>query len=241
MSLWYICTPLPPPVEKSVHFCSRDRQSVLITRSEERSGQNVLSLTMGDRPTSMLFFVVLVFVAIVQSLPLSDKLYGSHNDHNNPTNGGSSNRQDRYPASHTHRQFDETDTKGYPKNGDQNSVEEVHQQAKVNISLDGNLLSEYEKSNDTTLGDISELSRHKRSGNPFQNSHVIPCSFSDRHYCLNAGTCVLVAALDIKTCRCEIPYTGIRCEMIDVDYLMTQMNTRMGDHQRRHFSFGWHG
>ncbi|XP_033736249.1 uncharacterized protein LOC117324480 isoform X2 [Pecten maximus] len=201
---------------------------------------------MGDRPTSMLLFVVLLFVAIVQSLPLSDKLYGTHNDHGNPTNGGSSNSYrkdspDKYPASHTHHETGETDTKGYPGTGDEGTVGEVHQQAKVNISLDGSLLSEYEKSNDTTLGDISdmsELSRHRRSGNPFQNSHVIPCSYSDRHYCLNAGTCVLVAALDIKTCRCEIPYTGIRCEMIDVDYLMTQMNTRMGD--RRHISIGWY-
>ncbi|XP_060074345.1 uncharacterized protein LOC132554065, partial [Ylistrum balloti] len=215
-----------------------------------RSGQNVLSLTMGDRPTSMLFFVVLVFVAIVQSLPLSDKLYGTHNDYGSPANGGSSNTfkketRDKYPASpHTHNEFGDTDTKGYTGTADTGALEEINHQARVNISLDGSVLSEYEKSNDTTLGDISsmsEQSRHKRSGNPFQNSHVIPCSFSDRHYCLNAGTCVLVAALDIKTCRCKIPYTGIRCDMIDVDYLMTQMNTRMGDDHRRHFSFGWHG
>ncbi|XP_021343056.1 pro-neuregulin-3, membrane-bound isoform-like isoform X2 [Mizuhopecten yessoensis] len=205
---------------------------------------------MGDRPTSMLLFVVLVFVAIVQSLPLSDKLYGTHNDHGNPTNAGSTSKDtpDKYPPSpppsHTHQEFDDKDTKRYPSTGDQTVVEEVQQQAKVNISLDGSLRSDYEKSNDTTLGDISDMSehsRHRRSGNPFQNSHVIPCSYSDRHYCLNAGTCVLVAALDIKTCRCEIPYTGIRCEMIDVDYLMTQMNTRMSDEHRTHFSFGWHG
>ena len=32
-------------------------------------------------------------------------------------------------------------------------------------------------------------------------THVVPCVFADRFYCLNGGTCVFVGALDIKTCR----------------------------------------
>ncbi|BFZ11675.1 hypothetical protein BsWGS_14713 [Bradybaena similaris] len=31
--------------------------------------------------------------------------------------------------------------------------------------------------------------------------HVMPCEYKDRFYCMNAGTCVFVGALDIKTCR----------------------------------------
>ena len=31
--------------------------------------------------------------------------------------------------------------------------------------------------------------------------HVQPCSYKDRYYCMNGGTCVFVGALDIKTCR----------------------------------------
>ena len=32
-------------------------------------------------------------------------------------------------------------------------------------------------------------------------NHVRPCLRRDRYYCMNRGTCVFVAALDIKTCR----------------------------------------
>lgn len=31
--------------------------------------------------------------------------------------------------------------------------------------------------------------------------HVQPCTYADRFYCMNGGTCVFVGALDIKTCR----------------------------------------
>ncbi len=32
-------------------------------------------------------------------------------------------------------------------------------------------------------------------------THVVPCVYADRYYCLNGGTCVFVGALDLKTCR----------------------------------------
>lgn len=41
------------------------------------------------------------------------------------------------------------------------------------------------------------------SGGPIDitYTHVVPCVYADRYYCLNGGTCVFVGALDLKTCR----------------------------------------
>uniref|UniRef100_A0A0B7BBJ4 EGF-like domain-containing protein n=1 Tax=Arion vulgaris TaxID=1028688 RepID=A0A0B7BBJ4_9EUPU len=51
--------------------------------------------------------------------------------------------------------------------------------------------------------------------------HVMPCEHKDRFYCMNGGTCVYVGALDIRTCRCPIGYTGVRCELIDQEYILS--------------------
>ncbi|KAK3599644.1 hypothetical protein CHS0354_029105 [Potamilus streckersoni] len=52
------------------------------------------------------------------------------------------------------------------------------------------------------------------------SAHTSPCNAEDRHYCLNEGTCVFVGALEIKTCRCKMGYTGVRCEMINQEYIL---------------------
>ncbi|XP_046575611.1 uncharacterized protein LOC124283664 [Haliotis rubra] len=61
------------------------------------------------------------------------------------------------------------------------------------------------------------------SGGPIDitYTHVVPCVYADRYYCLNGGTCVFVGALDLKTCRCPMGYTGLRCEMIDQEYILS--------------------
>ncbi|XP_059174182.1 uncharacterized protein LOC131954481 [Physella acuta] len=51
--------------------------------------------------------------------------------------------------------------------------------------------------------------------------HVSPCELKDRHFCMHGGTCVFVAALDIKTCRCPLGYTGVRCAIIDQEYILS--------------------
>lgn len=163
----------------------------------------------------MLLVVVLV-VAIVQSLPLSGKLHGAPDDQQGLANGETTNTyHEETPkidtSSQTQRQTGETYKNEHPSAIKRNDakVEEVQQQPEnVNISIDGSLLSgKYDKSIGTSSEDISDLPemshmRYRRSGdNPFQNSHVSKCRHADRHYCLNSGTCLLVAALDIKTCR----------------------------------------
>ncbi|XP_045171507.1 uncharacterized protein LOC123533740 [Mercenaria mercenaria] len=55
-------------------------------------------------------------------------------------------------------------------------------------------------------------------------AHTSPCDYADRHYCLNGGTCVFLGALEMKTCRCKIGYTGLRCEMINQEFLLALLS-----------------
>ncbi|BFZ07066.1 hypothetical protein BsWGS_10105 [Bradybaena similaris] len=57
--------------------------------------------------------------------------------------------------------------------------------------------------------------------------HVMPCEHKDRFYCMSGGTCVFVGALDIKTCRCPIGYTGVRCELIDQEYILSLLTNTL--------------
>nr|AKP92778.1 EGF-like protein [Pinctada fucata] len=57
----------------------------------------------------------------------------------------------------------------------------------------------------------------------FDNTHVTPCDWEHRNYCHHGGICVFVDALDIRTCRCPIAYTGPRCERLDLGYMMRSM------------------
>lgn len=47
--------------------------------------------------------------------------------------------------------------------------------------------------------------------------------FAERHYCHNNGICGYIPSLDLKTCRCPMNYTGSRCEIMDIQYLMSQL------------------
>lgn len=47
--------------------------------------------------------------------------------------------------------------------------------------------------------------------------------FAERHYCHNNGKCSYIPSLDLKTCRCPMNFTGSRCEMMDIQYLMSQL------------------
>uniref|UniRef100_A0A0B7A7A2 EGF-like domain-containing protein n=1 Tax=Arion vulgaris TaxID=1028688 RepID=A0A0B7A7A2_9EUPU len=74
--------------------------------------------------------------------------------------------------------------------------------------------------------------KRKRNGHHFVHlsityGHVMPCQHKDRFYCMNGGTCVFVGALDIKTCRCPIGYTGVRCEMIDQEYILSLLTNTL--------------
>lgn len=55
-------------------------------------------------------------------------------------------------------------------------------------------------------------------------AHTSPCDHADRHYCLNGGTCIFLGALEIKTCRCRIGYTGLRCESINQEFLLALLS-----------------
>ncbi|RUS89089.1 hypothetical protein EGW08_003152 [Elysia chlorotica] len=63
-------------------------------------------------------------------------------------------------------------------------------------------------------------------------NHVRPCYRRDRYYCMNGGNCVFVIALDIKTCRCPIGYTGVRCEFIDQEYILSLLSNSLVDIRR---------
>lgn len=55
-------------------------------------------------------------------------------------------------------------------------------------------------------------------------THMSPCEHADRHYCFNGGTCFFLEALSIKTCWCKIGYTGLRCQMINQEYLLALLS-----------------
>lgn len=55
-------------------------------------------------------------------------------------------------------------------------------------------------------------------------AHTSPCDYEDRHYCLNGGTCIFLGALEMKTCRCKIGYTGLRCQMINQEFLLALLS-----------------
>ncbi|KAL4238946.1 Pro-neuregulin-4 [Mactra antiquata] len=73
--------------------------------------------------------------------------------------------------------------------------------------------------------------RRKRSYYGYDNgyddfvygAHTSPCDSRDIHYCLNGGTCVFVRALEMKTCRCQQMYKGLRCESINVEFLLAAL------------------
>lgn len=46
---------------------------------------------------------------------------------------------------------------------------------------------------------------------------------AERHYCHNNGVCSYIPSLELKTCRCPMKYTGPRCGIWDIQYLISEM------------------
>lgn len=208
---------------------------------------------MGDRLSSMLLFVVLLFLAFVESLPLSDKEYGAIRRDENQESKGNEKMESGIILDYKDRENkeivkgiwkgdgeeewnSETDAKSISRDFYNNkqtaysNTQIINKKKKLKSSLvdykNKDLIFEgiFNPIQNGSEYFYSRTHRHKRFSdwgdmhnkitpnmspdvlNPFHNTHLVPCSHADRYFCLNGGICVLVKALDIKTCRYVIYY-----------------------------------